>query len=148
MKVATYKGYDIEFEDWRGYFTINGISGSFDKYKSATAKIDIVSKAEVKKNFPIDVISSDMKVGKLTSYNKVEKDAWFSPDKGRRGKECLVGYSGVARFFAANSNNLSAVHKYHELSNEIARLNKEQRKLEEALTEPIVLDMEMTNGDD
>jgi len=146
MKVATYKGYDIEFEDWRGDFTIDGIKGCFDKYKNATAKIDIVAKAESKKNFPpVDVVMHDMQVGKITSYNKAEKDAWFSSDKGKRSKEHLVDYSGKAQFFASNSDNLSAVHKYHELANEIFRLDKEQRKLRESLTEPIVLNMEISN---
>jgi len=148
MIVATHKGYDIEFESWRGEFTIDGISGYFTKYKGATAKIDLVSRAENKKNFPpIDVVTSTMQVGKITGYNKTEKDAWFSSDKGRRSKEHLADYSGRARFFAANSNNLSAVHKYHDLSNEIFRLDEEKAKVRESLTEPIVLDMEMTNGD-
>jgi len=143
MKVATYKGYDIEFEDWRGEFIINGISGYFDRYKNATAKIDLVVKAESKKDFPIDVVTSSMQIGKITSYNIVEKTAWFSPDKGRRSRVRLVSYSSKAMFFTANSNNLLATQRHHELANEISQLNAEQMKLEESLTEPLVLDMVM-----
>jgi len=146
MKVADYKGYEIGFYDGSGQFSVEGIAGWFDTYKQATTKIDAIIKAEVKDNFPIDVVISSMKVGKITSYNKLEKAAWFTPDEkggGReRSKERLTGYSGKPCFYKANENNLQIVKHYTKLSNEISKLNKEQRDLEKQLTEPITFDTE------
>ena len=137
MKVAEYKGYEIEFGDWGGQFNIKGISGWFEKYKDATAKIDRVVKAEVKENFPVDVVSSSMKVGKITSYNKAEQDAWFSPEGGSRGKERLMGYDKKPRFYNANEANLNLVKKYKGVEKTINQLSDDQRHLEKQLTEPI-----------
>lgn len=137
MKVADYKGYEIRFYDHTGDFDIEGISGFFQKYKDATTKIDRVIKAEVKDNFPIDVVCSSMKVGKITSYNKIEQDAWFSPEGGSRGKDRITGYSGKPRFYKANETNLKLCAKCKELSITISQLSNEQRKLEKELTEPI-----------
>ncbi len=137
MKVAEYKGYEIEFYDGCGQFGIKDISGWFDKFKDATAKIDRVIKAEVKDNFPIDVVKSSMIIGKITSYNKIEQDVWFSSEGGRRGKERIVSYSGKPQFYKANDNNLTLTKRYKELSEAIAKINKEMARLEKGLTEPI-----------
>ena len=140
MEVANYKGYKIEFVEFAGQFQVKEISGRFDKFKDATAKIDRVIKAEVKENFPIDVVSSSMKVGKITSYNKVEKEAWFSPESGSRGRERIIDYSGNSRFYKPNENNLAFAKRYKELSDAIGKLSNEQRTLEKKLTEPIIFD--------
>ena len=141
MKVADYKGYEIEFVEYQGQFQINGISGWFERYKDATTKVDRVIKAEVKTNFPIDVVSSSMRVGKITSYNKVEHDAWFSIQDGSRTKDEITNYSGKPRFYKANVTNLKLATKYKELSITIGQLSNEQRKLEKELTEPITFDI-------
>ena len=141
MKVAEYKGHEIEFWDGAGQFQIKGISGWFDKFKDAIAKIDRVIKAEVKDNFPIDVVSSSMKVGKITSYNKIEQDAWFSPEGGSRGKERIVNYSGKPQFYKANGNNLTLARRYKELSEAIGKLNKEQHGIGKGLTEPVTFEV-------
>jgi hypothetical protein len=138
MKVADYKGYEIEFIQEQ--FSIKGISGWFDRYKDAISKIDRVLKAEVKANFPMDAVSNSMKAGKITSYNKLEKEAWFSPENDSRGKERIVDYRGQSRFYKANDNNLTLVKRYAELSDAIAKLNKEQVQLEKGLTEPITFE--------
>ena len=145
MKVADYKGYEIEFYETSGEFGIKDISGWFPKFKDATAKIDRVVKAEVKENFPIDAITSSMKTGKITSYNKVEETAWFTPDKtdrfGReRGKERTTDYSGKPRFYKATPSNLEIVRQYDELIKNISELSDKQRQLEKELTEPITFD--------
>jgi len=140
MIISDYKGYEIEFIQEQ--FSIKGISGWFDRYKDATAKIDRVLKAEVRENFPMDVVSSSMKVGKITSYNKLQEEAWFSPENGSRGKERIVDYRSQPRFYKANESNLSFVKKYAELSEAISKLNNEQRQLERGLTEPIIFDTE------
>ena len=141
MKVADYKGYTIQFYDHTGGFCVDGISGYFLKYKDATAKIDRVVKAEVKENFPIDVVTTSMKVGKLTSYNKIEQDAWVSFEGGSRSKEKIVNYSGNPKFYKASESNLQLVSKYKKIETIISRLSNEQRKLEKELTEPITFDM-------
>jgi len=143
MKVAEYKGYEIGFYEHSGQFSIEGIEGWFDKFKDATDRIDRVLKAESKEGCPIDVVISHMKTGKVTSYNKFEKTAWFTPDEktGReRTKERMADYAHNPRFYKPNEHNLQAIRMYAGLTSEIAKMENEKRNLEKSLTEPITFD--------
>lgn len=138
MKVADYKGYEIEFI--QDGFSIKGISGWFERYKDATTKIDRVLKAEVRENFPMDVVCKSMKAGKITSYNKLEKEAWFRWEGGRLVKERIIDHRGKSRFYKANEYNLACVKRYVELEEAISKLNNVQVQLEGGLTEPIMFE--------
>lgn len=142
MKISEYKGYEIVFQETNGQFSIRGVQGWFDKYKDATAKIDRVIKAETNENYPMDVVKTTMQVGKITSYNKVTGEAQFSPSSGSRTKDRVIDYSGKPRFYKANEGNLALAKRHQKISEVINKLSVEQRRLEKALTEPIIFEAE------
>lgn len=142
MKVAEHKGYEIDFTEISGKFSINGIAGSFEIYKDATAKIDRVVKAETKENYLIVAIRSNMKSGKITSYNNEQKEVWFTADEGSRSKERVIDYMGKPNFYQVNENNLKVIKEYLELEKFVRQLTQQQRNLEKQLTDPITFNKE------
>jgi len=140
MKVAEYKGYTIEFHENTGEFSITTVNGSYATYAAVKTKIDKVVKAEVKGNFPIDVVTSGFKKGTITSYNAEEKKAWVSVVSEGRQKNSLTDYAGNPRFYKASEVNLKLADEYKTLSDQITELNKRQRNLTTQLTEPITFE--------
>lgn len=136
MKVAEYKGYTIEFYEPVGTFGIADINGYHETYGAAKAKIDRLVKAEVKGKFPIEVVTSELHLGTITSYNDEEKAARVTTN-GRKVKEELIDFRNRPKYYKANEANRKLVHESDDLGNQIAELNKRQRDLTTKLTEPI-----------
>ena len=136
MELTNYKEIKIEVSS-TGEFKADGISGWYDTYAKAQKEIDRVLKAETKKNFPVEVISSSMKMGKITSLNTYTDECWFSRVNGVRSKERTHDYSGRPRFFAINKNNTDIIIRYNEIERAIKQLSDEKRGLENRLTEPM-----------
>lgn len=143
MKITDYKGYEIHFNQYTGgdgAFSADGIGGLFETFKKITTKIDSVISTMIKTN-PIDVVSKDMEVGKITSYNKAENEAWFTNVNGKRSKENIIPhYLKKPFFYKATALNLSLVEQCKSISEEIIRLNKERSELSVQLTEPLTFD--------
>jgi len=137
MEISTYRGYKITFEDWRGEFAIENVSGNYEKYKEATAKVDRLIKAESKEGFPMNVITGSMIAGKITSINREEDAAWFTNVKGDREKKRLTQYNYKPNFYQVNEENLALVKRYNEIGASINRLQTEREQLPKQLTEPI-----------
>jgi len=139
IKIAEYKGYNIEFHEAIGEFYIDNVKGTFATYAATKTKIDRLVKSEVKGKFPIEVVTRSFGTGSITSYNSEDKQAW-STINGRRGKDNMVDYAGEPRFYAANENNLQLLGQYNDLQSQLAELNKRCRELEKRLTEPITFE--------
>ncbi len=143
MDISTYKDYEIGLS--AGYFTIEGVTGTFDTYKKAAEKIDRLVSAESKTGFPVKVVNSMLEVGKITSINREEGKVWFSHDDGRRSIEEITGYRRKPRFFAANEANLALVKKDEELTKQILKLESERSELDHSLTEPLTFGIKEGN---
>jgi len=141
MEFTTYKEIKIMVER-EGQFTAEGIKGWYDTFDKVKRQIDKVLKAETSKNFPIEVISSDMQVGRITSMNTYTGYCWFVRVGGRRSgersKEQTIDYRGQPKFFTPNEANIKIIQRYREIEEAVSVLSKEQRTLEKGLTEPIV----------
>ncbi len=138
MHFKTYKGYNIEIDNFDGKFSIAGTSGYYGTYQGATARVDAIMKAEKAEGYPINAISSAMKVGKITSYNNEEKAVWFTKENGERSKESIRSYIGTPKFYADTPANRDLVVRFNELDDLITQKAEERDALPEKLIEPIV----------
>ena len=141
MELTPYKNIKIEVTS-DGQFHADGIREWYDTIAKVQRQIDNVLKAETKKNFPIEAISSSMRIGKITSMNTYTGECWFVKEDGERSKERILDYSGKTKFFAKNEGNISLVKRYKEIEIATRQLSNEQRTLEKGLTEPIVFPTE------
>jgi hypothetical protein len=137
MKIADYKGYEIEFIEGSGEFYIKNINGNYDKYSIATAKIDRLVSAERTEGFPLEVISNDMVKGKITSFNREEYKVWFTSDKGERSKCEIRDWKHNPHFYKPTASNLSILKRHSEIKIAISKLYQEQSQLEKQFTDPI-----------
>lgn len=153
IKIVDYKGYEVFYSPVSRLFEVRHEDDetvrNYPDQTSAEAAIDRRVKSAESKAFPIPaigIVGGSLKLGKITSYDSLSKEVWFSVDKpntdygSKRGKYGLIGYSREHSFYPPTAHNVAIVAEYNDINGQIAILQKRLYVLSKGFTDPITED--------
>lgn len=134
VSVESYKGYDIEYDEYNNAWCIKNLDVIRDSLRDIKEKIDEIEK---KKFVPIKAFKSDYDEGfvevEITSF--VEKDhAWIRvPDKSCEKRQTSREKRQLKRLYLRNEYNFKLIEEIKKKTEEILKIKEEKEKLFSAL---------------